>query len=65
MVYWSNHESHSPGFTDDASPAIVGIAWPKSEHLGPPAFAPDGSIWAAFVNEGNGLAARLTPLPGE
>ena len=50
-------------FTEDDTPAIIGMAWSKSEFLGPPAFTSDGSIWAAFVRDGQGLAARLAALP--
>jgi hypothetical protein len=32
-----------------------------SEYLGPPVFGPDGSIWAAYVNKGQGLVARIIP----
>jgi hypothetical protein len=50
-------------FTEAGSPAIDGMTWPQSEHLGPPAFGPDGSVWAAFVHGDSGLAGRMTPPP--
>jgi hypothetical protein len=62
-VFAANPMFWSGVFTDSTSPAIDGLSWPKSEDLGPPAFAPDGSVWAAFVHEQKGLAGRLTPPP--
>jgi hypothetical protein len=35
------------------------MSYVVSEYIGPPAFAPDGSVWAAFVQNGKGLAGRL------
>jgi hypothetical protein len=48
---------------EPGAPVISGLSYVVSEYLGPPAFGPDGSVWAAFVNQGQGLAARLTPPP--
>ncbi|MDD9943725.1 MAG: hypothetical protein OXU20_21970 [Myxococcales bacterium] len=48
---------------DPAEPTLLGISVANSEYLGPPVLAPDGSIWAGFLHETGGLAARVAPLP--
>ncbi len=52
-VFWS------AAVNDPKTPAIDGMAYPQSEYLGPPTFAHDGSIWAAYVQANKGLTGRL------
>jgi hypothetical protein len=40
-------------------PVVQGWTFNASEYLGPPARTSDGSVWAAFVNNGKGLVGRL------
>lgn len=47
---------------DPATPVIMGMTFKAGEYLGNPAFSGD-SVWAAFSDRGNGLAARLGPAP--
>ena len=68
LVVTTNVLADAPRFwtatlTTTQSPAIDSLAWTKSEYVGPPAFAPDGSIWAAFVHAEHGLAARIIAPP--
>jgi hypothetical protein len=52
-VFWS------ATFNDPTRPIFMGLSYRISEYLGYPAFASDGSIWAAYVNGGNASAGRL------
>jgi len=54
---------YSATFNDPASPAFTALTYEVSEYAGYPVFASDGTIWAAYLAGGNGLAGRLT-FPG-
>ena len=49
---------------DPAQPTLVGISLEVSEYLGPPVLGPEGSIWAGFLQDQQGFAGRISPLPG-
>jgi photosystem II stability/assembly factor-like uncharacterized protein len=53
----------SATFNDPATPVFTGRDLSVSEYAGYPVFADDGTIWTAFINGPNGLAARLTAPP--
>jgi hypothetical protein len=50
---------------DPATPVFMGRDASTSEYAGYPVFAEDGTIWAAFISGGNGLAARVTAPPND
>jgi hypothetical protein len=58
-VFWS------ATFNDPAAPVFTGRDFQVSEYAGYPVFAGDGSIWTAFLDGPNGMAARLTPPPND
>lgn len=53
----------SATFNDPASPVFTGRSASTGEYAGYPVFGEDGTIWAAFMSAGQGLAARLTAPP--
>jgi len=69
LAYSANAFASSPvvwsaTFNDPAEPVFTGLSYEVSEYLGYPTFAADGSIWAAYLAGGDGLAARLSfPSP--
>jgi hypothetical protein len=58
-VFWS------AVFNDPSSPVFTGLTYNVSEYAGYPVFAADGTIWAAYLDSGKGLAARLAFPPSE
>lgn len=56
-VFWSTLVN------EPDQPVISGMWWNQSEYLGKPAFAPDGAIWAAYINSRTALAVRMTAPP--
>ncbi len=59
--------SSSPVFwtatvNDPTTPVIMGMSYQAGEYIGNPAFSGD-SVWAAFADRGNALAASLGPAP--
>jgi hypothetical protein len=53
-VFWS------ATFNDPKTPLFTGLAFSISEYMGYPVFASDGSIWVGFLDNGQGMAGRLT-----
>ena len=45
---------------DPAGPVIGSMSYLAGEYIGTPLFAPDGSFWAAFADQGHAMVAHLS-----
>jgi hypothetical protein len=58
-LFASSPTFFSATFNDPRKPVLTGLTYAVSEYAGYPVFAPDGSIWSAYLDGGNGFAGRL------
>jgi photosystem II stability/assembly factor-like uncharacterized protein len=58
-LFASSPTFFSATFNDPKEPILTGLTYGVSEYAGYPVFAPDGSIWSAYLDGSEGFAGRL------